>query len=85
MHKCLREGTIKMCTVCAPVARQTLKKNVTEKFHSIAYLAIFSLQLTHSLEEHQTKGEKSALQLFGIFHIKAYKMTRKQSVPTSHC
>lgn len=49
MHKCLQEEAIKMCTVRAPVTRQTLKKNETEKFHSLdltAYLAIFSLQLT---------------------------------------
>lgn len=51
MHKCLQEEVIKMCTVRAPVARQTLKKNETEKFHSLdltAYLAIFSLQLTQT-------------------------------------
>lgn len=49
MHKCLQEEAIKMCTVRAPVARQTLKKNEGEKFHSLdltAYVAIFSLQLT---------------------------------------
>lgn len=51
MHKCLQEEDIKMCTVCAPVARQTLKKNETEKLLSLdltAYVAIFSLQLTQS-------------------------------------
>jgi len=40
---------------------------------------------SHGLEEHQTKGEKSALQLFGIFHIEAYETTKKQSGPMSHC